>query len=115
MLLSLLPAVAEFVVLPRTSVDRHDIDCGQPDSTFMKEGQLVRFCKICGGTAAVADACKAHSQCVGFVMEDDKCGYIKASVATVAQFRSQPETLYCLPSQPDCTGETLWKVPAARV
>jgi hypothetical protein len=53
----------------------------------------------------VADACRAHSQCVGFVMEDDKCGYIKASVAVTAQYRSQPETLYCLPSQPDCTGK----------
>jgi hypothetical protein len=101
-----LPAVAvEFLVLPRASIDRHDIDCGQAGSVFMKEGQEVHFCKLCGGTAAVADACKAHSKCVGFVMEDEKCGYLKASVAASAQYPSQPETLYCLPSQPDCKGE----------
>lgn len=90
--------------MPRTSVDRHDIDCGQPGSTFEKEGQVVHFCKLCGGTAAVADACKQNTKCVGFVMEDERCGYLKASVTASAQFRSQPETLYCLPSQQDCQG-----------
>jgi hypothetical protein len=71
---------------------------------FIKEGQEVHFCKLCGGAAAVADACKANSKCVAFVMEDEKCGYLKASVVASAQYRSQPETLYCMSSQPDCTG-----------
>jgi hypothetical protein len=95
----------KWLVLPRISIDRNDIDCGA-GTNFTKFGEVVMFCKKCGGTAKVADECalQAYPKCVGFVMEDEDCGYLKAAVLKQARHPSYGETLYCMESEEDCAG-----------
>jgi hypothetical protein len=95
-------------VLPTTSIDRHDIDCGQNNSFIHASGQVVNFCRVCGGPEAVADECALREECAGFVMDNVKdagrCGYLKSAVLKQARKEVPSETLFCKGSEPDCAG-----------
>lgn len=119
------PLVADYSsdwwrVLPGTSIDRNDIDCGR-NTSFIHEtsGQVVNFCYVCGGTEAVADACALHSECVGFVMDngkdDGKCGYLKSAVLEQARKEVPSETLYCMGSEADCAGGCVGRSQPAQI
>jgi hypothetical protein len=93
-------------VLPSTSIDRNDIDCGQNNTWTHPSGQVVSFCYVCGGPEAVADACARIDVCAGFVMDHQKddgtCGYLKSAVLKQAQNEKHSVTLYCKGSEADC-------------
>lgn len=98
-------AAAAFLVMPGTSVRLHDIDCGQPECAFMEDQQWIQCCKYRDSAAKMAEKCSLQPGCVGFTMDSEGWGYLKASVEAVAAQYSEPsKALYCLPSQPDCKG-----------
>lgn len=53
----------------------NDIACGQQDWA----GKPAPWCRVCGGSAAVAAACDKAAGCVAYDMEGPACGYLKAA------------------------------------
>jgi len=57
----------------------NDLSCNQKQW----DGSLAPWCRVCGGQAAVEEACNKHAECVAFDMatsgEFYNCGYLKRS------------------------------------
>jgi hypothetical protein len=95
------------VVVLRRGIPTNDLACGPSSggsgggsaraaaAALAKESSLQQArCKVCGGAAAVAEACRANPGCVAFVMNEQKpgCGYLKA--AATGQVDSATQVLY---------------------
>ncbi|WIA11057.1 hypothetical protein OEZ85_011209 [Tetradesmus obliquus] len=74
-------AAPGFTAIEESNIPDHDIACGQVDW----QGQPTAFCRICGGIAAVYNACNQQRECVAFDMEGTDCGYLKSSAGPFKQ------------------------------
>jgi len=76
------PAFA-FVEEVGTNIPGSDISCDQKQW----DGSLAPWCRVCGGQAAVEEACSKNPKCVAFDMANDgefiRCGYLKSASGPV--------------------------------
>lgn len=99
----------DWVVTPQHSIAVNNMACSP---TLVAHGFTVgnttnTFCKVCGGTSAVAAACLKDKHCVAFVVDenDSSCGVLKSSAAKTEQFMDESKTVYCYtPRAPTCKG-----------
>jgi hypothetical protein len=104
-----LPFHTDWAVAPKHSIAVNNMACSP---TLIAHGFTVAnttkaFCKVCGGTSAVAAACLKEKRCVAFVVDDNdlSCGVLKSSAARTEQVKDESKSVFCYtPRAPTCTG-----------